>query len=219
MAQILLDYPFLLTLVAGFVAGLSAILARRAAPALGRGLQWLAGFLSSCAALAFIGSFLWAWGWTGMRSLPGIVTSLATYAVPARAPSPFDVAVMAFGWLIVAAGAALVAWAAAARVREAIYRLPASRVGQTPPYTRVRRPMALGFMAIALGGSVLTGTTSTWICYGIWLVMTQILLELADWEAGSRLPARREYLRQTPRYLPLRRKRQSVPGGDSARSA
>lgn len=215
MGQVLLDYPFLLSLAAGLVAGISAVLARRAASALGSGLRWLAGLLTACAVVAFAGSFLWSWGWTGTRSLPGIVTSIATYAVPGRAPSALALGVDAIGWLIVGAGAALVCWGLAARTRAAVYLRSAQLFNRTPPYTRLRRPIALGLMVAGLGASIVAGTASAWLCLGVWVVCLQPLLELSDWEVASRVPAQREYQRRTPRYLPFRRRLPPVSRGDT----
>jgi len=210
MGQVLLNYPFLLTLAAGFVAAFSAVLARRAAAGLGGGLRWLSGLLSACAVLAFVGSFLWSWGWTGMRSLPGIVTSIATYAMPENAPSALATGTGVLGWLIVVGGVALACWGIAARIRATVYRRSAQRMGQTVPYTRVRRPVTLGLMGAGLGASIVAGTVSAWLCFGIWAVCLQPLLELSDWDLASRLPAERDYQRRTSRYLPIRRKQPPV---------
>jgi steroid 5-alpha reductase family enzyme len=56
---------------------------------------------------------------------------------------------------------------------------------------------------IAVSGlSILWATRPVGVCLLSWIIAWNLILELGDWELRQRLPACRDYMRRTPRYLP-----------------
>lgn len=56
-------------------------------------------------------------------------------------------------------------------------------------------------MAAAAGLAVLWNASTVWVCLGTWLLAWNLMLEMGDWELRRRLPACRDYMKRTPRYL------------------
>jgi protein-S-isoprenylcysteine O-methyltransferase Ste14 len=178
------DYPFLLALLAASLAGVSAILLRRARRVFGQWLGWLAGLSSILAILTFAWSFGWAWiverpVEQGMHPLTKIAALL-----------------------LILMGTSLAGWAAMMHARRTIRSWNIRKLRNQLPYNKIRRPIELGAMLVVLGITLLIGTKAAWICYLISLVAIQVLLELNDWEIRVRDPVAAEYQRGTPRYLP-----------------
>jgi protein-S-isoprenylcysteine O-methyltransferase Ste14 len=96
----------------------------------------------------------------------------------------------------------LVIMAVAALGRRAILPLPSDRLETRRIYGIIRRPMGLGWMIAGLGATLQAGGTAAWVCYAIWSVLVNVFFELEEWELRTRIPAARQYLKQTPRYLP-----------------
>jgi protein-S-isoprenylcysteine O-methyltransferase Ste14 len=110
------------------------------------------------------------------------------------------------GWLIVALGAALVVWAIRARARSSLFGWSWEKASMHAPYARIRRPLALGWLSVGLGSTMVVGTAQAWVCYLAEGVAALILMELDDWDLRSRLPAFTRYCRRTPRFFPRRRR-------------
>lgn len=189
LPTLLLSYPFVLTILAGGLAGASAILLRRAGLSLGRWADALAGLLGLGAALAFAWSYFWAW----------------SLSEPSREGA--SLFMVGLGWLLVLAGAALAAVALSVGGVRALLSGPSARASARLPYRRVRRPLPAGLMLVAFGVSMVGDTLVLWVCFLLCLVLTHLLLELWDWEVCQRHPGLREYFERTPRYLPRLRPR------------
>src|SRR3990172_2496164 len=177
-----MDAAYLIPVFAGFFAGWSAILLRWAAPVL---VDWL-GWLSLVAAVASAGSFLAGFLW-------------AVSTPPVAAPSGAQILA---GCLLALAGGALVGWAVRARGLGVLRSWRADRFEQRLPYRAIRRPLELGVMVVAAGLCWLRPALPVWVCLAVWITLWNGMLELGEWELRQRLPACRDYLKRTPRYLP-----------------
>lgn len=182
--QSLLEYPFLLTLAGGALAGSSAYMLRRAAPALTLALWPWTWLLSAMGTFSVGMSFLWAWSWeqAEFRSWRPLTTF--------------------FGIVILLAGLALFLWGLSALKGAALFPRITDPVIREGPYAHLTRPMAVGGMLLGLGFSLIVSTKAGWLCYGAWLLISQMLLELEEWELRSRNKDAWKYLQGTPRYLP-----------------
>ena len=93
----------------------------------------------------------------------------------------------------------------------------AGRFEQQRPYRVIRRPLELGVMLLAFGLCWLRPAPSVWICLAAWILLWNGMLELGEWELRQRLPACRDYLKRTPRYLPrLGRRSRATPSSSEA---
>ena len=178
----LAEAPYLIPVLAGFLAGCSAILLRQAERVLGDWLGWLSLAAAASSAGSFLAGFLWA------ASTP-----------PVAAPS--GVQILA-GCLLALAGGVLVGWAVRARGLGVLRLWRADRFEQGLPYRAIRRPLELGVMVVAAGLCWLRPAPPVWVCLAVWIALWNGMLELGEWELRQRLPACRDYLRRTPRYLP-----------------
>lgn len=176
-------YPFLLLILAGLAAAISAVLLRRASPALGSWLLDLSTVVDVVAAAAMVWALVWAWG----IEFP---------------PQVQPRALLLAGWGLALAGGALAGWGTRRRGLGPLRRWSSERFETSPPYRLIRRPIFLGLTALSAGLALLRGTTAL----GVWLagvvVAWSLALELGDWELRRRLPASRDYLRRTPRVFP-----------------
>jgi protein-S-isoprenylcysteine O-methyltransferase Ste14 len=180
----LLNYPFVLTLAAGALAGASAILLRRASAVYGQWLSSLAILLQVGATLAFGWSFYWAWT---------IVEPSENAGFPVLA---------ALGWFLALGGGALTLQALSVRGVGALSSWPAARVENRAPYRHIRRPIAVGLFLVLLGATLIVDTVPAYACLIAFVLLAHGLLELGDWELKLRLPGARDYIKRTPRYLP-----------------
>lgn len=181
---LLLQFPFVLTLVAGGLAGASAVLLRRAAGALGHPLNLLAMMMDGAAVAAFAFSFGWAWS----MSHPSRATGFALFVL--------------IGAISLLGGIALTVKGLSVRGLASIHSWPLHRFQDRTPYKQLRRPIATGLMLMGLGLAFLVDTIVVWVCFVLWLVIVHLLLELREWEIKQRFPECRDYLQRTPRYLP-----------------
>ena len=193
-AKLLLEYPFLLALVGGFIVGISAVLLRRASTALGRFFWYLSWLFSLLSTLSYLWAFYWAWS-----SSPSESTD----------PTPNPLAI-GLGWTLLGFGLILVAMGLAVLGRRAILPLPSDRLETRRIYAWIRRPMGLGWMIAGLGATLQSNRTAPWVCCAIWLVLVHVSFELEEWELRARIPAAEDYLKHTPRYLPCRLLRKSM---------
>ncbi len=185
MAEVvLLQFPFVLTLLAGGLAGASAVLLRRAADTLGRPLALLPLALDVAAAGAFAFSFGWAWS----MSHPSRATGFALFVL--------------LGMISLLGGIALVVQGLSVRGFGVLRGESPARYQSRTPYRQLRRPIAAGVMLMALGVAFLVDTIVMWVCFGLWLVTVHLLLDMREWELKERFPECRDYLQRTPRYLP-----------------
>jgi protein-S-isoprenylcysteine O-methyltransferase Ste14 len=185
--ELLSKYPFLLTLVLCLLAGLVAVALRRSAVVFGRWLRLLSQIMALCAYAALLYSFIWAWT-----------------PPPSMLPAASDVGTP-WGWVVVAAGASLMLWSLIALGRRVVLSLSPSRFHGMPPYSLIRRPLELGAMLAALGVTIVKGTLAAWLCLILGVLVANILMEVRDREQLGRRGS--AYLRHTPRYLPLRKRR------------
>jgi hypothetical protein len=186
-ARLLLDYPFLLALIGGFIVGASAVLLRRASAVLGRIFWYLSWLFSLLSTLSYLWAFYWAW----------ISIDSAEHSI--------NMLLVALGWILLGIGLAIVILGLVALGRRAYLPFPSDRLETRRIYAYIRRPMGLGWMIVGLGATLQVGGVAPWVCYAVWLVLAHISFELEEWELRARIPAAGEYLRQTPRYLPWRR--------------
>lgn len=181
---LLTEMPFLLSLFAAFVVGISTVLLRRAAQVYGPSTWRLSWPLSACASAGYLWSFSWAWGWGGSTSRPGnpLLTVL--------------------GWLTLLAGIGIGLWGLSALGSRALLPRLSDRLETRPPYRYLRRPMDLGAILALLGVTAIVDTSSAWVCFWTWLALANFSFELEEWELRARIPAARDYMRKTPRYIP-----------------
>lgn len=177
-------YPFLLLVVGGFLAGSSAVLLRRAASMLHDGLGAFSLLAGIASAAAFVAAFAWAW----TLSPDAAPTPLATIG----------------GWLTALAGGALAGWALRVRGVGVLRSWRLDRFEQRQPFLTIRRPLELGLMVAVAGVSLLRPAAAMGVFLASWLLAWNAMLELGEWELRRRLPACRDYLKRTPRYLPVR---------------
>lgn len=206
----LAQVPYLLPVLAGFIAGCSAVLLRRAAHVMGEWLVWLSTFASLASAAAFLAGFIWA---AQTAAAPALVDS------PRAGPSPItpSSAQAVVGLALTLAGSILLGWSLRVRGLGTQRMWDASRFEQQRPYRVIRRPLELGGMACVFGLCWLRPIPPVWICLAAWIALWNVMLELGDWELRRRLPACRDYLKRTPRYVPRfvrQRKATSPIAGD-----
>jgi protein-S-isoprenylcysteine O-methyltransferase Ste14 len=191
---VLLDHPYLLPVFGGFLAGASAVLLRKAEAAFGAWLGWLSLLASAASAASFLAGFLWA-------------------ATMSAAAAPSGLQIVA-GFALALAGSALAGWSLRVRGVGVLRAWRADRFERAQPYRTIRRPLDLGWMVCVLGLCWLRPSPTVWVCLAAWLAMWNILLELGDWELRQRLPACRDYMKRTPRYVPrIKDLRQAVRPG------
>ena len=176
------EVPYLIPVFAGFLAGCSAILLRQAERVLGDWLGWLSLVAAAASAGSFLAGFLWA------ASTP-----------PVAAPSGAQILA---GCLLALAGGAMVGWAIRARGLGVLRLWRADRFEQRLPYRAIRRPLESGVIVLTAGLCWLRPAPPVWACLAVWITLWNGMLELGEWELRQRLPACRDYLRRTPRYLP-----------------
>jgi hypothetical protein len=183
------EYPFLLALVASFLAGISAALLRHAATNFGRAAWWLASALSVC---AYLGE-LWSFWWALQMSLTPLWQSNLLRTIT--------------GGFLILAGVSLHAWAAVALRGRVFGAAPDAPLVTRPPYRYLRRPMALGTLSASLGAAWIVNASPLMVWCAGWFVLTLPLLELEEWELGERVPGAKRFLESTPRYWPRLRAR------------
>ena len=176
-------FPFLILILAGFLAGGSAVLLRRAASVYGVSLGFVSLAASVAAAIAFLFAFYWA------SSMAGEIT-------------PAAVGWNLVAWVVALAGGVLAGWGIRVRGVGVLRVWRAEPFEQHRPFRLLRRPIELGVMAVAAGLAILRNATTVWVCLAGWIVLWNLMLELGDWELRQRLPACRDYMKRTPRYLP-----------------
>jgi len=189
-----MDAPYLIPVFAGFFAGWSAILLRWAARVLGAWLGWLSLAAAAASAGSFLAGFLWA------ASTP-----------PVARPSTVQIL---GGCLLALSGGALTGWALRQRGFGVLRSWRADLFEKRLPLRALRRPMELSVMASVAGLCWLRAAPPVWLCPALWVLLWNGMLELGEWELRRRLPACRDYLRRTPRYIPkLRVMRQKGSSG------
>jgi hypothetical protein len=186
LGDVFLTYPFLMVMIAGGLAGASAVLLRRAAEVFGAWLE-IPSFLAAAAAVA---AFIWAlaWAWTLTTKPP---TPSLGRAVP--------------GLALALLGGVLAGWTLRVRGWRPRRTWRRERDEAAQPYATIRRAMPLGGFTVSLGVALLSGLPAVWIWLAGLLLIWSVILELGDWEQRQRLPACRDYMERTPRYLPIRR--------------
>lgn len=184
-------YPFVLLLLAGLLAGCSAVLLRRAGLTFGAWLEIPAAAAAVGAAAMSAWAIYWAW-------------------TLAEATQPRTLIHAIAGWALATCGGLLAGWGLRARGWKPRRLWQADRDERRQPYRTIRRPIVLGLSAVLVGLGVLSGRPAVWVCLGALLVAWNLILELADWEQRHRLPACRDYMQRTPRYLPWSRFRRGT---------
>ncbi len=209
LPRLIADFPFVLALLASMMAGLSAVLLRRAAPAVG---TWAAqaGAALWAIALAFSAwSFLWAFSLRIGPGSPGVVTSFGTHGLtgPGDMNPKLPLPQLLSGLATLAAGAALLGWSVRARAQTGLLISTLPSLVERLPYRRMRRPGMAGVILVALGVAVLSESLPVWVWFALWLLSVLLMAEMADWELRTRYPGLADYFRRTPRFLPHRRSR------------
>jgi hypothetical protein len=178
----LTETPYLMPVVAGALAGSSAILLRWAARVFGTWLGWISLAAAAASAASFLAAFLWA------AATPPVVT-------------PSNLQILA-GTMLALAGGALTGWAVRVRGVGVMRVWRPDRFEQRLPFRAIRRPLELGVMTLVAGLCWLRPAAPVWTCLAVWLLLWNGMLELGEWELRQRLPACRDYLKRTPRYVP-----------------
>lgn len=182
------SYPFLLIVVGGLLAGCSAVLLRRAGQTLGQWLEIPALASTAGAVAAFAWAIYWAWDLSPL-------------------PPPIPLIQSALGWALAMAGGLLAGWGQRARGWKPRRSWRPERDELRQPYRTIRRPIVFGLSTVLIGLAVLGGRPAVWLCVAAVLAAWNLILELSDWEQRHRLPACRDYMRRTARYIPFRRRR------------
>lgn len=203
MGRVLADFPFLILLLAGALACCSAVALRRAAPVVGAWTDRLAAVLRVAGWVCFVFSFLWAWDLGASRILSGVVSTFGSYQRPTveQRANPW---VSGLGVVVFVVGLGMVIWGVRVKGWVAVFSAAPPRHATNLPYARVKRPIGVGMMLSALGFVILVQSLPVLVCLAAWIPLTLFLLELEEWEMRARHPSAADYLRRTPRYLPLR---------------
>ncbi|NIS82753.1 MAG: hypothetical protein GTO14_21720 [Anaerolineales bacterium] len=191
MLDLIADYPFVLAIFAAVIAETSAILLRRIAPFFGQWCWWLSRSLTVIVYLSLSWSFYWA-----------IRQGTDPYAI--RRPI-----LVVVGWLGLLLGVGLIVWSVVVLGRRTFIAQSDDKLETRPPYRFLRRPMGLGLIILGLGVVLILDAKSTWTWLLVWLIVSQPLQELEEWELRHRIPGAKDYLRKTPRYIPQFWKRRS----------
>jgi protein-S-isoprenylcysteine O-methyltransferase Ste14 len=109
----------------------------------------------------------------------------------------------AAGLVLAVAGSALAGWSLRVRGVGVLRSWRAERSEHPQPFRTLRRPVELGLTLCVLGLCWLRPSATVWICLAAWLTLWNAVLELGDWELRQRLTACRDYLKRTPRYVPV----------------
>ena len=184
MAELLVTNPFLLALLAAMVAETCAILIRAVTPSLSRWFWWLANLISLLALVSFLWSFLWA------------ASVHEDFVEVLSVPETF------FGVLSITGGGGLLLWSFAALGWRSFFAWSNASFETRHAYAHIRRPMFIGTTFFSLGVALLLSRDALWIWMAFWVVLSQPLLELEEWELRMRFPLAKEYYARTRRYIP-----------------
>jgi len=184
MAELLSINPFLLALLAAMLAETCAILIRAVTPSLSRWFWWLANLISLLALVSFLWSFLWA---ASVHE-----DFLEVLSVPETI----------FGVISITGGVSMLLWSFAALGWRSFFAWPTASFETGRAYAHIRRPMFIGTALFFLGVTLLLSRDALWIWMAAWVVLSQPLLELEEWELRLRFPMAKEYYARTGRYLP-----------------
>ena len=187
MAELLSNHPYLLALLAAMVADTCAILIRAVTPSLNRWFWWLANLISLLALISFLWSFLWA---ASVRE-----DFLEVLSVPETI----------LGVLSITGGGGMLLWSFARLRWRSFFAWPTASFETRHAYAHIRRPMFIGATLFFLGVALLLSRDALWIWMASWVVLSQPLLELEEWELRLRYPSARDYYARTKRYIPRRR--------------
>jgi protein-S-isoprenylcysteine O-methyltransferase Ste14 len=188
MAELLSTNPFLLALLAAMVAETCAILIRAVTPSLSWWFWWLANLVSILALVSFLWSFLWA---TSVRE-----DFIEILSVPETI----------LGVLSIVGGGGMLLWSFASLGWRSFFAWPTASFETRHVYAHIRRPMFVGAALFFLGVALLLSRDALWIWMASWIVLSQPLLELEEWELRLRFPMAKDYYTRTKRYIPRRRK-------------
>jgi hypothetical protein len=184
MIELLLTNPYLLALLAAMVAETCAILIRAVTPSLSRWFWWLANLISLLALTSFLWSFLWA---ASMRG-----DFIEILSVPETI----------LGVLSITGGGGMLLWSFAALGWRSFFAWSTASFETRHAYAPIRRPMFIGAALFVLGVALLLSRDALWIWMAAWIVFSQPLLELEEWEMRLRFPEAKEYFARTRRYIP-----------------
>jgi protein-S-isoprenylcysteine O-methyltransferase Ste14 len=203
------EFPFLIAVAAGALAYACGLMLRRGLALAGgtRPPAWPADGLRGLGVLSWLAAFLWAWSLGPRPGRFGVITTLGTFSPAALSSKELTTAGLALTiacWLLMIAGAVLVAWSLAARIRNGLFGKSPDRLAQRPPYHRVRRPMTMGVGVVLLGATLLAGTFAAWVCLLTVALAALVLQEIDERESRARLPWLAEQHRRIPRFLPRR---------------
>ncbi len=169
------------------VAETCAILIRAVTPSLNRWFWWLANLISLLALISFLWSFLWA---ASVRE-----DFLEVLSVPETI----------LGVLSITGGGGMLLWSFARLRWRSFFAWPTASFETRHAYAHIRRPMFIGATLFFLGVALLLSRDALWIWMASWVVLSQPLLELEEWELRLRYPSARDYYARTKRYIPRRR--------------
>jgi len=208
-------FPFVLSLMAGAAAYAGGLLLRRglALATDGRAPGWPSVVLRGLGLACMAASFAWAWSIQPRFGQVGLITTLGTYSPAALTRgtlTPGQLALVAGCALLALGGLALAGWALNARIRNVVVGHPPDHLAERAPYNTIRRPLTLGIGLALLGGTILAGTLSAWVCLFLATGLGGILQEFDDLDLRSRLGWVAEQQRRIPRFIPrfsLRRAR------------
>ena len=184
MIELLLTNPYLLALLAAMVAETCAILIRAVTPSLSRWFWWLANLISLLALTSFLWSFLWA---ASMRG-----DFIEILSVPETI----------LGVLSITGGGGMILWSFAALGWRSFFAWSTASFETRHAYAHIRRPMFIGVALFFIGVALLLSRDALWIWMAAWIVFSQPLLELEEWELRLRFPSAKEYYARTGRYIP-----------------
>ena len=184
MAELLSTNPYLLALLAAMVAETCAVLIRAVTPSLSRWFWWLANLISLLALVSFLWSFLWA---ASMQE-----DFLEVLSVPETI----------LGVLSITGGIGMLLWSFAALGWRSFFARSTVSFETRHAYAHIRRPMFVGAAIFFVGVTLLLSRDALWIWMAFWVVLSQLLLELEEWELRMRFPSAKEYYARTGRYIP-----------------
>ncbi len=107
-----------------------------------------------------------------------------------------------FGVLSFTGGVGMLLWSFASLGWRSFFAWPTASLETRHAYAHIRRPMFIGTTFLFLGVTLLLSRDALWIWMVSWLILSQPLLELEEWELRLRFPVAKDYYARTGRYIP-----------------
>ncbi|MBN2085521.1 MAG: hypothetical protein JW748_09895 [Anaerolineales bacterium] len=129
----------------------------------------------------------------------GFVLAALTGSVMLFQPTVFSAIA---GWLLIAAGAAVIVIALATIRRRAAAPTARDALAETGIYARIRHPIHSGTVLEFLGILLVRPSAALALACGLGLVWVLLQTRFEEWDLVRRIPGYREYMDRVPRFIP-----------------